>query len=741
MTNEKIIELLNDMSIEEKIGQLLQLPGYLYDDNGPATGPMADMNLTVEQVEQTGSVLSVVGAKQIKKIQKTVMEKQPHHIPLIFMADVINGYRTVFPIPLAQGCSFHPELSKEMAEISAKESARAGLHATFSPMVDLVRDARWGRVMESTGEDVYLNGLFSEAMVKGYQGESVGDQDKISACIKHFAAYGAPMAGRDYNQVELSERTLKEEYLPAYKKGVDANSRMVMTSFNTLGKMPCTGNKELMRDILRDEWGFDGVLISDWAAVEELVYHGVAADKEEAAYLGLRAGVDIDMATNVYTNHLKKAIEDGKVPMEWLNESVLRVLKFKNELGLFENPYKDADEEYDETAEIAPEHRAFARKAAAETFVLLKNDGVLPLPKQPTEEIKKVAFIGPYTDTKRICGAWSLFYKMEENVTIKEAVMQKNPGLEIGFTNGCGVLDYGQGRSGVGAADDNKFTLEDLKQLDKEAIELASEADVVIMPLGEHNLFSGEAASRTEIVIPEHQMELFRKIYAINPNIVVVNFSGRPLDLREINQKARAILQVWFPGTEGGNAIADVLFGDEEPSGRLSMCFPYNVGQTPIYYSELHTGRRLEDENDPNTFLSRYMDAPNAPLFPFGFGLSYTTFAYSDVELSSNELKKDDKITASVTVTNTGKRAGSEVVQLYVRDLVGSVARPMRELKGIDKITLNPGESQKVSFDITEDMLRFYTADMTFASEPGQFELYIGSDSRTKNGADFYLSE
>lgn len=677
MTSEQIRTLLGEMSLQEKIGQLLQLTGNFYAQEGLATGPMSDMELTQEQVDQAGSILSTVGARQLKRIQKEYMEKQPHHIPLLFMADVINGLRTVFPIPLAQGCSFDPELSQEMARISAKESARAGLHVTFSPMVDLVRDARWGRVMESTGEDPYLNGLFGQAMIRGYQGESVGEQDRIAACVKHFAGYGAPMGGREYNQVELSERTLWEEYLPAYRKGVEAGAELFMTSFNTLGRVPSTANRELMQDVLREKWGFDGVLISDWAAIQELLPHTVAKDKEEAAALALQAGVDIDMMTNVYANHLERQIREGKLPMEWLDASVLRILNLKNRLGLFEKPYKDADEAYDETEHIEEAHRAFARKAAPETFVLLKNDGILPLPTAPTQQVRTIAFIGPYVEEKRICGSWSLFYRMEENVTIGEALREAQEAgkltLPISLAGGCQVLDYGQERDGFRDHVKNESTKEELAAMEAEALRIAREADAVVMPIGEHHEYTGEGAARTQIGIPEHQLELFRKVYAVNPNIVAVTFSGRPLDLREVSSKARAVLHVWFPGTEGGHAIVDTLFGEVEPGGRLSMSFPYNVGQVPVYYSELNTGRPHVDGR-AGRCVSRYIDAPNKPLYRFGYGLGYTSFDYSQLTLSSDELimKRGEgdmesnvgELTATVTLTNTGSRTGTEVVQL-----------------------------------------------------------------------------
>jgi len=737
MTDLELKELLDSMSIDEKIGQLLQLTGDFYVDEGLATGPMLEMNLTKDQVDQAGSVLSTVGAAKLRKLQTEYMKKQPHNIPMIFMADVINGFRTIFPIPLAQGCSFSPKLVEEMASVSAKEAARAGLHVTFSPMVDMVKDARWGRVMESTGEDTYLNGELAVAMVKGYQGDSISSKDKISACVKHFAGYGAPIGGRDYNTVEISERSLKEEYLPGYKKALDAGARMFMTSFNTLGRVPSSANEKLCRNLLRDEWGFDGILISDWAAIKEIVYHGVAKDDEEAAYLGLRAGVDIDMMTSVYANNIKSAIEKGKIPMEWLDESTMRVLRFKNELGLFENPFKDADEEYDENPVIHREYRELAKKAAASTFVLLKNkDNILPLSKEDTD--KKIAFIGPYVDEKKVCGSWSLFYKMDECVSISEALAKMDIKAPYTVSKGCDILPFGHNSAGFTGRLENKFTETELKRMEEEAYQNAKAADIVVMAIGEHSNETGEASSKTEITIPKHQLELFRKVVEVNSNVVVVSFSGRPLDMREINEKAKAILHVWFPGTEAGHAITEVLFGDMNPSGRLSMSFPYSVGQVPVFYNELHTGRRYE-EGSENKFCSRYLDAPNKPLFVFGYGLDYTSFEYSNLNLNKNTLSKSDTILVSVDVKNIGKRAGTEVVQMYICDLVGCVARPVRELKGFEKIDLLAGETKTVTFEIKEEMLRFYDREMNYCSEEGMFKVFVGGNSEADLEAEFEL--
>lgn len=722
MEQSQLVTLLNEMSLEEKIGQMLQVTGMFFEEEGIVTGPENIAGYTEDEIRQAGSMLGTVGAERLKKIQKEYMEKQPHHIPLIFMSDIINGFRTIFPIPLAQGCSFHPELVEEGAAIAAKESAAAGLHLTFSPMADLVRDARWGRVMESTGEDPFLNGCLAKAMVKGYQGtDGLKAKGKIAACIKHFAGYGAPTAGRDYHTVELSQRTLQDDYLPAYKEAVDAGAAMVMTSFNTLDRIPSSGNRKLMREILRKEMGFNGVVISDWAAIEELVCHGVAKDQKEAAKLALEAGVDIDMMTSCYCKSLKELVEAGAVSESLIDEAVLRILNLKNELGLFENPYKDGDVSDENALILCREHREAARRMAAETFVLLKNDKMLPLAKK-----EKVAFIGPYVLSRETYGAWSMFGTCEATVSLEDGVRKKGA-LEIFTAKGC---DLPEDIRETGARE----------ELLQEAVALAGKADKVVLALGEHRMWSGEAASRGEITLPDCQMELFRQVQAVNPNVAVVLYCGRPLDIREISEKAAAVLVVWMPGTEGGNAVADVLYGDTNPSGKLSMSFPYCVGQVPVFYGQLCTGRPFQ-EGSQEKYVSRYIDIPNKPLFPFGYGLSYTEFTVSPVELSGKQMSKGEQIKASVMVKNTGTRKGQEVVQMYLGDVCGSVARPRRELKGFRKVCLEPGEEREVCFEIREEMLRFHDINMDYVSEAGEFKVWIGNSSDTENEAAFLLIE
>ena len=738
MTEQKLKELLADMTLEEKVNQMSQVVGAFFnkDMDITAMGPMADKGFTPENVALSGSILGSMGAETLKKIQKDFVEQHPHHIPMLFMLDVINGFKTIFLIPLGQGATFEPELSEKCAAVAAKEAAVSGLHVTFAPMTDLVRDARWGRVVESTGEDPYLNSRFSEAIVKGFQGDDLKTPGKVASCIKHFAGYGGAVAGRDYNTVELSEHTFREFYLPAYKAGIDAGAAMVMTSFNTINGVPASTNKWLMRDILRGEMGFDGVLISDFAAILETVAHRSSKDAADAAKKALEAGVDIDMMTSVYAANLCRLVEEGEVDEHLIDECCLRILELKNKLGLFENPYKDADAEKEKAYNLCPEHRALAKKAAEESFVLLKNDGVLPL-----DTAKKIAFIGPYTNNHEIKSSWSFTGDSKDCVTIQEAAEKVFDASRTTYAEGCPVIGNDVELIGFTETTPKKYSEEELAAMEQSALQAAKEADLVVMPMGEHYLQSGEATSRAMIDVPEIQMELFHKVLAVNPNVVVVLFNGRPLDLREISVKAKAILEVWFPGTEGGSAVVDVLTGKKNPSGHLPMSFPYCVGQAPVSYNEYSTGRPHVPGKDKDRFRSKYLDIPNAPLFPFGYGLGYTSFAISDVKLDKAELGMEDEIKASVIVKNTGDTKGTETVQLYIHDVAASVVRPVKELKDFCKVTLQPGEETEVIFKITEEELRFLTENERVESENGAFEVFIGSDSTTENKAEFVLKK
>lgn len=734
MTEQKLQELLQDMTLEEKVNQMLQLAGGFFTGDMMAMGPMAEKGFTQENVARAGSVLGALGAEKLKEIQKEFMEKHPHNIPLLFMLDVINGLKTVYPIPLGQGATFDPELSRKCAQMAAKEASVSGLHVTFSPMVDLVRDARWGRVMESTGEDPYLNSLFAEAMVKGYQGDDLSEPYRIAACVKHFAGYGAPTAGRDYNTVELSRHTLKEFYLPSYKAGIDAGAAFVMTSFNTIDGIPATGNKWLMRDILRDEMGFDGVLISDWAAIEEIIYHGYCADRKEAAVRAAKAGVDIDMMTGIYSEHLCGLVREGEIPESLVDEAVYRILKLKNKLGLFENPYKDADEVKEKEVILCGEHRELAREAARKSFVLLKNEGVLPLSRE-----KKTAYIGPYVDNRNMIGSWSIVGDTKDVTTLKEALQERKEGENASFAVGCPLLGGELRLEGFTESLEEEPSAEECANMMEEAVKLAKEADTVVLALGEHRLQSGEATSNATIQIPKIQMELFRRVCEVNDRVVVVLFSGRPLDIREISGKAQAVLLVWMPGTEGARAIVDVLSGEYNPSGKLPMSFPYCVGQVPVHYNEYSTGRPHVEGKDKDRFRSKYLDIPNEPLYPFGYGMSYTKFEISPVEIDKENMTSEETLHVSVRVKNVGEVTGTETLQMYIHDIAASVVRPVKELKGFKKVTLDPGQEEKVTFEVGDSQLRFLTENDRWESEPGEFEVFVGADSSTVNGVKFWL--
>ncbi|KAF9404280.1 hypothetical protein HW555_014420 [Spodoptera exigua] len=662
MEQKQLEELLQQMTLDEKIGQLVQLAAEFYSEKAEEkTGPMTNLGLTHDDINNAGTTLGISGAQEAIRVQKEYMANNRLGIPTILMADIIHGFRTIFPIPLGLGSSWDPEVAEKVAEVSAKEAAVSGLHVTFSPMVDLVRDPRWGRVMESTGEDSFLNSRFAEAFVKGYQGEDLkNDFFRVAACVKHFAAYGAAIGGRDYNTVNMSERQLRDSYLPGYKAALDAGAKLVMTSFNTVDGIPATGNKWLFRDVLRNEFGFDGVVISDWGAIIELIPHGVAADKKEAAELAMKAGVDIEMMTTCYTENLKELIEENRVDEAILDEAVLRILTLKNELGLFENPHRGADIALEKEVVLSKEHRNAARDVAKKSIVLLKNDGILPLSKQ-----ENVAIVGPAAHSKDILGAWSWQGQKNEAISLVQGVNQ----LAAAYVTGSEPFDY----------------FKPSQAAINEAITLAKGADKVILALGEEDWMSGEAASRSDIRLPRAQLDLFKAVKEANENVIVTLYNGRPLDLQGIDS-AKAIVEAWFPGTEGGGALAEILYGDYNPSGRLSMSFPETVGQIPVYYNYDNTGRPYMPGDEK--YVSKYLDVSNFAKYPFGFGLSYSKFVYSNLEFSTEELTKDGTITFSVTVENQSDVTGQETIQLYIRDLVGEVTRPIKELKDFKKVTI-----------------------------------------------------
>jgi len=713
MEQKELIELLKQMTVDEKVGQLLQLAAEFYSEKAEEkTGPMTDLGLTQDDINNAGTTLGISGAKEAIRVQKAYMENNRLGIPTILMADIIHGFRTIFPIPLGLGSSWDLEAAKKVAEVSAKEAAVSGLHVTFSPMVDLVRDPRWGRVMESTGEDSFLNSRFAEAFVKGYQGEDLkNDFFRVAACVKHFAAYGAAIGGRDYNTVNMSERQLRDSYLPGYKAALDAGAKLVMTSFNTVDGVPATGNKWLFRDVLRKEFGFDGVVISDWGAVIELIPHGVAQDKKQAAELAIKAGVDIEMMTTCYTENLKNLIEEKTLDEAILDEAVLRILTLKNDLGLFENPHRGADIALEKEVVLSKEHRQIARDVAKKSIVLLKNEAMLPLSKQ-----EKVAIVGPAADSHDVIGVWSWQGKKEEAVSLAQGVSE----LAAEYVIGMEAFDYFKPTQ---AAID-------------EAIALAKEADKVILALGEEEWMSGEASSRSDIRLPQAQLDLFKAIQAVNDQIIVTLYNGRPLDLQGIDS-AKAIVEAWFPGTEGGAALADILYGEYNPSARLSMSFPETVGQVPVYYNYDNTGRPYKPGDEK--YVSKYLDVSNFAKYPFGFGLSYSQFVYMDLKLSKNEMKLHETITASVTIENQSERTGQETVQLYIRDQVGEVVRPVKELKGFEKVTIKAHEKKTVQFTISEELLRYVHSDQAFISDAGTFDIMIGANSRDVQTTTFKL--
>lgn len=710
MNQRGLEKLLAEMSLEDKAAQMLQLVGSYFvgaEEDGEITGPMESLGISEEAVRQVGSELGLSGAAKLIAVQQHHMANDKLAIPLLFMADIIHGYKTIFPIPLAIGSAWDVELAERSAAIAAKESAVSGLHVTFAPMVDLIRDPRWGRVMESTGEDPYLNSLYAEAFVRGFQGDDLtNDLTRVAACVKHFAAYGAGEGGREYNTVDLSEWQLREYYLPAYKAALDAGVQLVMTSFNTVHGVPATGNKRLMRDLLRDEWGFDGVLISDWAAIMELIPHGISEDEKEAALKALLAGVDIEMMTSCYVKFLPELVRSGEVEEALVDESVMRILQLKNKLGLFENPLRGADPELEKEIVYCDEHRQVAHELASKSIVLLKNDNVLPLTSN-----QHIALIGPFAGSTDILGSWSWRGAEGHIDTLEQVFKEKVSAANVKVT-ACESV--------------HTVTETELAQ----AIEVAKYADVIVLALGESSEMSGEGGSRSDIRLPKAQLELIQVMRKLNKPMVALLFNGRPLDLLGVIEEASAVVECWFPGSEGASAISDVLYGEVNPSGRLSMSFPYTLGQIPVYYNHFQTGRPMKATEPDNRYSSKYLDIPNEPLFPFGFGLSYTKFSYSEVMLSSDQLNKESSIEAKVTVTNTGSYAGEEVVQLYIRDISGEVVRPMKELKGFKKLSLAVGESQEVTFTITEEQLRYHHSDLSFSSDKGEFSLFVGSNSR-----------
>ncbi len=708
MTKPFIQDLLNEMTLDEKLAQLTQLGPYYWglDDTVDLTGPFKELNIKPHIMENIGSVLNGTGARNVIELQTRHLQTSRQKIPLLFMADVIHGFRTILPIPLAMGSSFDLEACERFAEIAAKESAAAGIHVTFSPMTDLVRDPRWGRVMETSGEDPYLNARVTESMVRGYQGKDLKEKGRIAACVKHFAGYGAPEGGREYNTVDVSSGVLREFYLPAYKAAVDAGVAMVMTAFNTVDRIPATGNEQLLRGILREEWGFNGVTIADFNSVNELIPHGAASGGSEAAEKSLTAGVDIEMMSTHYLNHGPELVEQGKLDVALIDEAVIRVLELKDALGLFENPFKDADPQIDEAAEPCAEHLQAARELGASSVVLLKNDNeALPLKKG-----MKIGLAGPFATSVHVLGGWAGVEK-DTAVSLYKGISQKISAEDI-LTAMTGEL---------GSMLEGVFDVEDQVE---EAFNRLKDCDVILAAVGENQQDTGEGGSKSNLRLSANQEKLIWRLKDTGKKVVTIVFSGRPLELKPILDASDALLQAWFLGSESGNSLADVLFGDYNPSGRLSMSFPYTVGQIPVYYNAFQTGRPYDPQYPQVRYVTRYLDCPNDPLFCFGYGLSYSDFAYSEFAVEQGE-----RIHASITLENASEHAGKETVQLYIRDVSASVVRPVKEMKGFRQLSLAAHEKQVVSFEITKDMLMFYGKDDQLIFEPGEFDIMLGRNS------------
>ncbi|MDP2236987.1 MAG: glycoside hydrolase family 3 N-terminal domain-containing protein [Bacteroidales bacterium] len=707
----KVDSIVSLMTLEEKIGQLT-----LFTSDMDQTGAFIRKEYE-EDIKQgrVGSIFNAYGAEYTRKLQTMAIENTRMKIPLLFGYDVIHGHRTIFPMPLAEAASWDLEIIEKSARIAAIEATAEGLHWTFAPMADVTFDPRWGRIVEGAGEDTYLASLISAARVKGFQGDDLSDINTLVACVKHFAAYGASQAGRDYHSVDMSERMLREVYLPPYKAALDAGAMTVMTSFNDLNGIPATASKYLMTEILREEWGFEGFVVTDYTSIMELMYHGVAGDTLEASLLSIKAGVDMDMQAGFYNTALARLVESKQVDEELINIAVRRILKVKYLLGLFDDPYRYCSTEREANEIMTPEFIETARDVARKSIVLLKNEKQL-LPLNPAT--KTIAVIGPLSESRRdLIGSWSAAGDWAKSTTLLEGIKARVPDARILHAQGCDI----DGNSKDGFA---------------QAIAAARQADVVVLALGEAYWMSGEAASRSDIGLPGVQQQLAEAIHATGKPVVAVLMNGRPLTINWIDENIPAILETWFLGTTTGHAIADVLFGDYNPSGKLPVTFPKNVGQIPIHYNMKNTGRPFEANNK---YTTKYLDVTNEPLYPFGFGLSYTTFAYGEVELSKSAIGENETLTASVNITNTGSYAGEEVIQLYIHDKVASVARPVKELKGFKKISLQPGESQKVSFEIGMEALSFYRADMSFGVERGDFEVMIGGNSVDTKSAFFSL--
>ena len=716
-----VTDLMGKMTIREKLGQL-NLPS----GGDLVTGSVMNSELSdMIRKEEIGGFFNVKGIKKIYDLQRLAVEETRLKIPLIVGADVIHGYETIFPIPLALSCSWDTLAIQRMARISAIEGSADGICWTFSPMVDICRDARWGRIAEGSGEDPYLGSLLAKAYVHGYQGDSMQGKDEILSCVKHFALYGASEAGKDYNTVDMSHLRMYNEYFAPYRAAVEAGVGSVMSSFNIVDGIPATANKWLLTDVLRDEWGFQGLLVTDYNSIAEMSIHGVAPLKE-ASVRALQAGTDMDMVSCGFLNTLEESLKEGKVTEAQIDAACRRVLEAKYKLGLFADPYKYCDALRAEKELYTPEHRAVAREVAAETFVLLKNENHL----LPLEEKGKIALIGPMADARNnMCGMWSMTCTPSGHGTLLEGIRSAvGDKTEILYAKGSNI--YYDAEMEKGAVGIRPLERGNDQQLLAEALRTAARADVIVAAVGECAEMSGESPSRTNLEIPDAQQDLLKALVKTGKPVVLLLFTGRPLVLNWESEHIPSILNVWFGGSETGDAVADVLFGKAAPCGKLTTTFPRSVGQLPLFYNHLNTGRPDPDSRVFDRYASNYLDESNEPLYPFGYGLSYTDFVYGDLQLSSETLPKNGNLTASVTVTNKGKHDGYETVQLYLRDIYAEVARPVKELKGFDRIFLKKGESREVKFVLTEDDLKFYNSGLQYIYEPGEFDVMIGTNSR-----------
>lgn len=729
-----VADLMSKMTLDEKIGQL-NLP-----TSGDITTGQANSSNVAKNIQEgkVGGLFNIKSAQKIKEVQKIAVEKSRLKIPLLFGMDVIHGYESTFPIPLGLSCTWDMALIQRSAQIAAQEASADGINWTFSPMVDISRDPRWGRVSEGSGEDPYLGSQIAKAMVVGYQGDDLSKNNTILSCVKHFALYGAPEAGRDYNTVDMSRIRMYNDYFPPYKAAVDAGVGSAMASFNEIDGIPATGNKWLLTDVLRKQWGFKGFVVTDYTGINEMTAHGMG-DLQTVSALALNAGVDMDMVGEGFLSTLKKSLDEGKITLAQIDNAVRLILNAKYDLGLFQDPYRYCDENRAKTEIFTKGNRAEARSTAAQSLVLLKNSNqLLPLKKTGT-----IAVIGPLADAKEnMAGTWSVATKQENSVSlvagIKEVVgatakvlYAKGSNLDYSATFEENATMFGK------TLHRDQRTKEELLS---EALKIANQSDVIIAALGESAEMTGESSSRTNLEIPQAQKDLLSELLKTGKPVVLALFDGRPLVIPQENETVPAILNVWFAGSEAGYAIADVLFGDVNPSGKLTMTFPRNVGQIPIYYSQKNTGRPISNsEGKFEKFRSNYMDERNEPLFPFGYGLSYTSFEYSNLKLSATTLNAAQKIKITVDVANTGNYDGKEIVQLYIRDLVGSVTRPVKELKGFQKIAIKKGEKQTVAFEISAEDLKFYNSDLQFVAEPGEFEIFVGTNSNANTKAKIEL--